>query len=71
MSSCQEVKAKRVKDALFRIGWIKVRQRGTSHLILRHSNFGTYVWSFHDSEEIGPRMMARIGKKTGLTPDDL
>jgi predicted RNA binding protein YcfA (HicA-like mRNA interferase family) len=71
MSFWPAVKAKRVKDALLRIGWIKVRQCGTSNLILRHTHFGTYVWSFHDSEEIGPRMMAKIAKKTGLTPDDL
>jgi len=28
-------------------------------------------FAFHDREEIGPRMLARIGKSTGLTPDDL
>jgi hypothetical protein len=26
---------------------------------------------FHDEEEIGPRMLARISKKTGLKPADL
>jgi hypothetical protein len=25
----------------------------------------------HDSEEIGPRMLARIAKNTGLRPEDL
>jgi len=30
-----------------------------------------YVFAFHDGEEIGPRMLARIGKKTGLKPEDL
>lgn len=29
------------------------------------------VFAFHDREEIGPRMLARIAKRTGLTPDDL
>lgn len=29
------------------------------------------VFAFHDSEEIGPHMLARIAKKTGLTPRDL
>jgi predicted RNA binding protein YcfA (HicA-like mRNA interferase family) len=29
------------------------------------------VFAFHDGEEIGPRMLARIAKRTGLTPDDL
>ena len=27
--------------------------------------------AFHDREEMGPRMLARISKSTGLTPDDL
>ena len=30
-----------------------------------------YVFAFHDREEIGPKMLARIGKSTGLTPGDL
>ena len=30
-----------------------------------------YVFSFHDDDEIGPRMLARIAKHTGLTPTDL
>ena len=29
------------------------------------------VFAFHDREELGPRMLARIAKRTGLTPDDL
>ncbi|HJZ48401.1 MAG TPA: hypothetical protein VKE41_14590 [Roseiflexaceae bacterium] len=29
------------------------------------------VFPFHDYEEIGPRMLARIARRTGLTPDDL
>jgi hypothetical protein len=32
---------------------------------------GDYVFSFHDSEELGPRMLARIAKRTGLGPEDL
>jgi hypothetical protein len=30
-----------------------------------------YTFAFHDNEEIGPRMLARIAKLTGLTPADL
>jgi hypothetical protein len=29
------------------------------------------VWAFHEGVEIGPRMLARIAKNTGLTPADL
>ena len=30
-----------------------------------------YTFAFHDSEEIGPVMLKRVAKKTGLTPEDL
>lgn len=29
------------------------------------------VFAFHDGDEIGPRMLARLAKQTGLTPNDL
>jgi hypothetical protein len=29
------------------------------------------VFAFHDDEELGPRMLARIGKVTGLRAEDL
>jgi hypothetical protein len=29
------------------------------------------VFAFHDGEEIGPRMLARIAKVSGLVPTDL
>jgi hypothetical protein len=32
---------------------------------------GNYMFGFHDNEEIGHRMLAKIAKHTGLTPDDL
>ena len=60
--------------ALGRIGWLPKRsadKRGGSHVVLERPGFANYVWAFHDGEEIGPPMMARIGKKTGLQPEDL
>jgi hypothetical protein len=29
------------------------------------------VFAFHDQEEIGLRMLARVAKRTGLHPEDL
>jgi hypothetical protein len=29
------------------------------------------VWAFHDRVEIGPKMLARIAKHTGLSVEDL
>ena len=63
-------KAKRVLAALLRIGWRVKRQSG-SHRTLERDAWDDVVFAFHDDEEIGPRMLARIGKKTGLKPSDL
>ena len=56
--------------ALLRIGWSVKRESG-SHRTLSRSGWEDYVFSFHDDEEIGPRMLARIAKRTGLRPVDL
>ncbi len=62
--------APQVLKALVRIGWRIVRQKG-SHRTLAKAGRPLYTFAFHDREEIGPRMLARIAKHTGLTPDDL
>jgi predicted RNA binding protein YcfA (HicA-like mRNA interferase family) len=54
-----------------RIGWTIKRQAATSHRILSRTGWPDFTFAFHDKEEIGPRMLARIAKKTGITPDDL
>jgi predicted RNA binding protein YcfA (HicA-like mRNA interferase family) len=46
------------------------RQSG-SHKTLQRPGFPDFVFAFHDREEIGPRMLARIAKRTGLKPEDL
>jgi hypothetical protein len=33
--------------------------------------YADFTFAFHDNVEIGPRMLARIAKKTGLTPNEL
>jgi predicted RNA binding protein YcfA (HicA-like mRNA interferase family) len=63
-------KAPRVLAALLRIGWQIKRQTG-SHRVLSRPGWPDYVFAFHDGEEIGPRMMPRIAKRTGLQPKDL
>jgi predicted RNA binding protein YcfA (HicA-like mRNA interferase family) len=64
------VASRRVLAALLRIGWQIKRQSG-SHRTLSRDGWPDFVFAFHDGEEIGPRMLARIAKHTGLTPDDL
>ncbi len=56
--------------ALHRIGWVLKRQCG-SHRILSRPDWPDYVFAFHDGDEIGPRMLARVAKMTGLRPDEL
>jgi predicted RNA binding protein YcfA (HicA-like mRNA interferase family) len=70
MSKWTATKAKHVLAALLQIGWNIKRQSG-SHRILSRSNWPDYVFAFHDNEEIGPRMLARIAKHTGLRAEDL
>jgi predicted RNA binding protein YcfA (HicA-like mRNA interferase family) len=70
MSSWPSTRASRVLAALFRIGWSIKRQSG-SHRTLERAGWPDVVFAFHDREEIGPRMLTRIAKRTGLQPEDL
>jgi predicted RNA binding protein YcfA (HicA-like mRNA interferase family) len=70
VSNWPATKASRVLAALLRIGWRIKRQSG-SHRTLQRADWTDFVFAFHDDGEIGPRMLARIAKRTGLTPDDL
>ena len=71
MSQWPSSKARKVLAALLRIGWFVKRQSGTSHRILARPGWPDFVFAFHDGAEIGPKMLARIAKHTGLAPDDL
>jgi predicted RNA binding protein YcfA (HicA-like mRNA interferase family) len=70
MSNWPSTRANRVLAALLRIGWSIKRQSG-SHRTLHRPGWPDIVFAFHEREEIGPRMLARIAKRSGLTPDDL
>jgi predicted RNA binding protein YcfA (HicA-like mRNA interferase family) len=62
--------ARRVLSALLKNGWSVARQKG-SHRVLEKPGHPNFVFAFHDREEIGPRMLARIARHTGLEPEDL
>lgn len=70
MSSWPSSKANRVLAALHRIGWSIKRQSG-SHKTLARPGWPDFVFAFHERVEIGPKMLARIAKHTGLRPEDL
>jgi predicted RNA binding protein YcfA (HicA-like mRNA interferase family) len=70
MTQWRAAKARQVLAALLRIGWTVKRQSG-SHRVLTRPGWPDFVFAFHDSDEIGPRMLARIAKRTGLQPEDV
>jgi predicted RNA binding protein YcfA (HicA-like mRNA interferase family) len=71
MSHWPSTKARKVLAALLRIGWAIKRESGGSHKVLERGGWPDVVFAFHDGDEIGPRMLKRIAKHTGLAPDDL
>ena len=70
MSRWPATRARRVLAALIRIGWRIKRQSG-SHRTLARDGWPDFVFAFHDGDEIGPVMLARIARHTGLSPQDL
>ena len=70
MSRWPATRARHVLAALLRIGWSIKRQSGSCRTLSK-PDWPDFVFAFHDTEEIGPRMLARIAKHTGLGPDDL
>ena len=70
MSEWPSTRAKAVLAALLRIGWTVKRQSG-SHRVPARPGWPDLVFAFHDRDEIGPRMLARVAKHSGLRPEDL
>jgi predicted RNA binding protein YcfA (HicA-like mRNA interferase family) len=70
MTAWPAAKARRVLAALFRIGW-QLKREASSHKVLSRDGYTDFVFAFHEGEEIGPRMLARIARRTGLRPEDL
>lgn len=71
MSRWPSTKSGRVLAALLRLGWSLKRESSGSHKVLERAGWQDFVWSFHEGVEIGPIMLSRIARKTGLTPQDL
>ena len=70
MSAWPSTRAQRVLAALLHLGWRVKRQSG-SHKVLARDGWPDFVFAFHDGDEIGPSMLARIARHTGLAPADL
>ncbi|MBF0286007.1 MAG: type II toxin-antitoxin system HicA family toxin [Magnetococcales bacterium] len=70
MNSWPSSKARQVLAALLRIGWRIKRQTGSLRTLEREG-WPDVIFAFHDQEEIGPRMLSRLSRHTGLQPHDL
>jgi predicted RNA binding protein YcfA (HicA-like mRNA interferase family) len=71
MTEWPSTKARQVLAALLRSRWIIKREVKGSHRVLSRPGWPDYVFAFHDGDKIGPRMLRRIAKRTGLKPEDL
>jgi len=69
MNQWSSAKAKRVLAALLRLGWQIKRQTG-SHRALSSDDWPDFVFAFHDSEELNPRMGRNL-QETGFPPDNM
>jgi predicted RNA binding protein YcfA (HicA-like mRNA interferase family) len=56
---------------LRRIGWKIKRTVPGSHKTLERPGWSDYTFPFHDKDELGPKILAKIAKRTGLRPEDL
>ncbi len=70
MKHWRTAKGREVLTALKKIGWEVVRQTG-SHQRLVRTGWPPLVFAFGDRDEIGPKMLARIAKQSGLKPTDI
>jgi predicted RNA binding protein YcfA (HicA-like mRNA interferase family) len=71
MSRWKSARARHVRATLQSLGWMIKRQGRGSHRVLARDGWPNYVFAFHENEEIGPKMLARIASHTGLTPEGL
>ncbi len=70
MSTRRSTRAQRVLAAVNRVGWAIERQSG-SHRVRERQGWSNFVFAFHDRDEIGPKMLARVARHTALTPADV
>jgi predicted RNA binding protein YcfA (HicA-like mRNA interferase family) len=61
--------AKKIIQVLKKIGFLKVRQKG-SHVIMRHADGRMTVVPRHRGEDIGPGLLLEIIKDTKLSKEE-
>jgi hypothetical protein len=72
MSAWPATKAARVLAALRRIGWRRAGCKGSpSYRVLERAGWPNLEWVFGAGDEIGPRELARVARRTGLRVEHL
>ena len=66
MGEFPATQAKRVFNALIRIGWNIKRQHGGSHKILFKYGHPDYTFAYHDSKELSPLTLKKNCKAYGF-----
>jgi predicted RNA binding protein YcfA (HicA-like mRNA interferase family) len=61
--------AKKIIQVLKKIGFLKVRQKG-SHVVMRHADGRMTVVPIHRGEDIGPGLLLEIIKDTKLSKEE-
>lgn len=64
-----QLTARELFRVLQRAGFTEARRTG-SHRVLRHADGRWIVFPFHESERLGPAMVARVAKRAGLSEKD-
>jgi predicted RNA binding protein YcfA (HicA-like mRNA interferase family) len=62
-------KARQVRKALVRYGWVLVSVRGSHHVYRKQGRIE--VFAYHDNVDLGSPRMAIVAKQFGLTIDQL
>ena len=64
-----QLTARQFLRVLERAGFAEAHRTG-SHRTLKHPDGRWLVFAFHEREQIGPKMVARVAKRAGLSQDD-
>jgi predicted RNA binding protein YcfA (HicA-like mRNA interferase family) len=70
VSRWPSAKAKKVLAALLRTGW-NIKRTAGSHRVLSRPGWPDYTFAFHDRRTLPPEALARVGRATGLRPEDV
>jgi predicted RNA binding protein YcfA (HicA-like mRNA interferase family) len=62
-------KARQLRAALVRLGWMEVSMVGSHRKFRKGSQ--VLIFAHHDSHEVGPPMLARWAKRLGITLAEL